>query len=111
MKSFIAVDLETTGLSPELDHIIEIGALKYIDGVCVEKFSKLVKPPVSISDRITEITGIDDGMVTNADPIEVVWSAFEEFVNQEEVLLGHNLKFDYAFLKAADQRQKKTFTK
>ena len=111
MKSFIAVDLETTGLSPEQNHIIEIGALKYVDGTCVEKFSKLVKPPVSIPDRITEITGIDDEMVTNADPIDVVWHAFEQFVDQEEVLLGHNLKFDYAFLKAAAKRQKRTFNK
>ena len=49
MQTFIVVDLETTGLSPETDHIIEIGALKYVDGTCVEMFSQLVKPPVSIS--------------------------------------------------------------
>lgn len=111
MKSFIAVDLETTGLSPEQDHIIEIGALKYREGECVEKFSRLVKPPVSISPRITEITGIDDEMVRDAAPIELVWSAFCEFAKEEDVLLGHNLKFDYSFLKTAAQRQKKTFCK
>lgn len=99
MKTFIAVDLETTGLSADKDCIIEIGALKYKDGECLETFSKLVKPPVPISPRITEITGIRDAMVADAEPIEVVMKEFIEFVGEEEVLLGHNLSFDYGFLK------------
>lgn len=104
MKTFIAVDLETTGLSPEEDYIIEIGALKYQDGKCKGTFSKLVKPPISISKRITEITGIDNNMVKNAPAIETVMREFLDFVGEEEVLLGHNLRFDYSFLKVHAKR-------
>ena len=111
MKQFVAVDLETTGLRPEQDHIIEIGALKYQDGVCVEKFSELVKPPVSISQRIYEITGINDTTVAGARSISEVLRSFCEFVGEEQALLGHNLRFDYSFLKAAAQREKIPFEK
>lgn len=105
MKTFIAVDLETTGLSPEEDYIIEIGALKYQDGKCKGTFSQLVKPPISISRRITEITGIDNKMVQNEPPIEVVMKEFLDFVGEEKVLLGHNLQFDYSFLKVHGKRR------
>lgn len=111
MQSFIAVDIETTGLSPEKNHIIEIGALKYVDGVCVETFSELVKPPVSISYRIYEITGINDKTVEHAAPISVVMKKFLDFVGEEQVLLGHNLKFDYSFLKTAAKQQGLPFEK
>lgn len=111
MQSFIAVDIETTGLSPEKDHIIEIGALKYVDGKCVETFSKLVKPPVSISYRIYEITGITDRTVRHEPPISVVMQEFLDFVGEEQVLLGHNLKFDYSFLKIAAKKQGNSFEK
>lgn len=104
MKTFIAVDLETTGLSPEEDYIIEIGALKYQEGKCKGTFSQLVKPPVSISRRITEITGIDNKMVQNAPSIELVMKDFLDFVGEEKVLLGHNLRFDYSFLKVHAKR-------
>lgn len=104
MKTFIAVDLETTGLSAEKDYIIEIGALKYQEEKCVGTFSRLVKPPVAISKRITEITGIDDKMVEDAQPIEVVMKDFLDFVGEEKVLLGHNLRFDYSFLKVHAKR-------
>lgn len=104
MKTFIAVDLETTGLSPEEDYIIEIGALKYQDGKCKGTFSRLVKPPISISWRITEITGIDNKMVQNAPPIETVMKEFVDFIGEEEVFLGHNLRFDYSFLKVHGKR-------
>ena len=111
MNTFIAVDLETTGLSPEKDFIIEIGALKYKNGKQIERFSSLVKPPVSISDQIYEITGIDDAMVTDAPDIGAVMEQFLEFVGEEQVLLGHNLRFDYSFLKTAAKRQGISFQK
>ena len=110
MQTFIVVDLETTGLSPETDHIIEIGALKYVDGTCVEMFSQLVKPPVSISRRIYEITGIDDAMVKGQPEIQEAMEKFLEFVGEEQVLLGHNIRFDYSFLKTAAKKLKYNFS-
>ena len=111
MNTFIAVDLETTGLRPEKDFIIEIGAMKYENGMPVKRFSSLVKPPVSISNRIYEITGIDDAMVADAPDITIVMQQFLAFVGEEQVLLGHNLRFDYSFLKASAKRQGISFQK
>ena len=109
MKSFIVVDLETTGLQPEQDHIIEIGALKYVDGVCVGEFSRLVKPPVSISNRISQITGIDDEMVENAPGIKTVMEEFLLFAGEEACFLGHNVRFDLSFLKVQMLQMKRSF--
>ena len=103
-KTIIAVDLETTGLSPETDHIIEIGALRYENGVCVDTFSQLVKPPVPISGKIFEITGINNRMVEEKPAIAQVFPKFLEFVGESQILLGHNLRFDYSFLKTAAKR-------
>ena len=111
MNTFIAVDLETTGLRPEKDFIIEIGAMKYENGMPVKRFSSLVKPPVSISNRIYEITGIDDAMVADAPDITIVMQQFLAFVGEEQVLLGHNLRFDYSFLKTSAKRQGIAFQK
>lgn len=111
MRTFIAVDLETTGLSPEKDFIIEIGALKYENGVAKERFSSLVKPPVPISSQIYEITGINDEMVEDALPVGEVMKQFLDFVGDEEVLLGHNLRFDYSFLKTNAKRMGVSFQK
>ena len=82
-----------------------------MEGKCVEQFSSLVKPPVSISYRIKEITGIDDRMVEEEAGIEQVFPAFLEFVGEEQILLGHNLKFDFSFLKAAAKKLGFTFEK
>ncbi len=111
IDSFIAVDLETTGLQPGKDFIIEIGALKFVKGECVKTFSSLVKPPVSISRKIVDITGIEDAMVEHAPDIAQVFAEFLDFVGEEEVLLGHNLRFDYSFLKVAAQELGYSFQK
>lgn len=66
IKNYVAFDLETTGLSPETDQIIEIGALKVKDGKVVERFMEFVKPDQPITSAITNITGITNEMVANA---------------------------------------------
>lgn len=111
VDSFIAVDLETTGLQPQKDYIIEIGALKYVDGECVETFSTLVKPPISISRNIYDITGIDDEMVADAPAISDAFMDFLKFVGNETTLLGHNLRFDYSFLKVSAEKMGLPFQK
>ena len=98
MAVFTAVDLETTGLNPAKDKIIEIGAVKVVDGKTVDTFSMLINPKMSIPCKITEITGIDDEMVADAPGIQKVLEEFYDFVEEDD-LLGHNLLFDYSFLK------------
>lgn len=98
IRNYVAFDLETTGLNAESDYIIEIGALKVINGKVQERFIEFVKPPISIPGHITQITGITNEMVSNAREIQDVVRDFVAFC-EDFVLVGHNILFDYKFTK------------
>lgn len=95
--SFVVFDLETTGLSPAQDKIIEIGAVKVIAGKIMNKFSVFVNPGVQIPFRFTELTGITDRIVEDAPLIEEVLPEFLAFA-QGSVLVAHNAEFDVSFI-------------
>lgn len=63
MKNFVVLDLETTGLTPKTDRILEIGAVKVVDGEIKERYSTFINPQMEIPRRITELTGITGDMV------------------------------------------------
>ena len=107
-KNFIAVDIETTGLSPIKDKIMEIGAIGVMDGEIVEKYSQLIDPKVELSERITNLTGITNEMLENKPEQKMVIHEFYEFAG-ELPLLGHNILFDYSFLKTALAIEKISF--
>lgn len=96
--SFVVFDIETTGLNPKVSKIIEIGAVKIVNGEVVSTFSKFVNPQVPIPYNITKLTSITDDMVIGADTIEVVLPEFLEFV-ADSVLVAHNAGFDTKFIK------------
>lgn len=98
IRNYVAFDLETTGLDVEKDAIIEIGALKVIDGKVTERFMEFVKPDKPISPMITNITGITNEMVANARPTKDIIRDFVNFCG-DYVLVGHNIMFDYKFAK------------
>ena len=98
IKDYVCVDLETTGLCAKKNKIIEIGAVKVKDFQVVDTFSRLVNPGVSIDERVEELTGITNEMVNKEAYIEEILPEFLEFCG-ENVLLGHNIAFDYSFLK------------
>lgn len=98
INSFVALDLETTGISPSEDRIIEIGAIKVIDGEECGVFETFVNPEMKIPSRITQITGINDDMVCEAPVIKDVFPRLLEFL-EDYPLLGHNVLFDFSFLK------------
>ena len=104
----IAVDVETTGLTAGVDEIIEIGAVKIKDGKIRETWRSFIKPVHVLPDRITELTGITKEMLENERSCTKVLSEFLAFAG-ELPLLGHNLPFDYSFLKAACQKEKLSF--
>lgn len=110
INSFIALDLETTGINPASDRIIEIGAIKVVDGVECGSFSTFINPRMNISMRITEITGITNAMVQKAPVIEDVIGELVEFIG-DLPLLGHNILFDFTFLKSAAVASGITFEK
>jgi DNA polymerase III epsilon subunit family exonuclease len=93
----ILLDIETTGLSPYQNNIIEIAAIRYRKGVECEKFFTLIKPPEKISSRITKITGITNEMVEQCPPIEDVIHNFFGFI-QDSILVAYNASFDLNFL-------------
>ncbi|MCB7303251.1 exonuclease domain-containing protein [Bariatricus massiliensis] len=110
LKSYIAFDVETTGLSPAENEIIEIGALKVRDGRVTERFMEFIKPKSPIPPAITNLTGICDESVASAGNIEQVLPEFLEFC-QDDVLIGHNILFDYSFVKVSAQTLGKPFDK
>lgn len=97
---FCVVDLETTGGSPAGAEITEIGAVKVRRGEVVGTFQTLVNPGTSIPAGIVILTGITQAMVVKAPPIEAVLPAFLEFC-RDDVVVGHNVRFDLGFLNAA----------
>lgn len=98
IKDYVAFDIETTGLDVEQDSIIEIGALKVKDGKVSERFMEFLKPTQPITPTITNITGITNEMVASARNAEDIIRDFVSFCDNQ-VLVGHNIMFDYKFTK------------
>lgn len=98
---YVVFDLETTGLSPMTDGIIEISAVKVKGGKVIDHFSTLVNPGRKIPAAATRVNGITDEMVKDA---PILREAFEQFLSfiGEEILVGHNIhSFDMEFLNHA----------
>ena len=93
----VVFDLETTGFKPATESIIEIGAVKLKDGEIIDRFSEFVNPGREIPANITELTGISDAMVADAEPIEVILPRFIEFIG-DCPLGAHNASFDVGFI-------------
>lgn len=98
MSTIVALDLETTGLDPNRDEIIEIGAVRMKDGRIEDEWSTLVNPGRSIPKEITQLTNITNNMVAGAPPIAGVIEELIAFIGNETIV-GHNVGFDLAFLR------------
>lgn len=96
-NEYVVIDIETTGLSPEYDEIIEIGAIKIKDNEVVEEYNSLVKPKQKISSFIENLTGITNEMVKDAPKIKDILPKFKEFI-LDNYILGYNVNFDINFL-------------
>lgn len=101
--TFVVIDLETTGGSPGLNAITEIGAQKVLGGHVIGEFQSLVNPGVPLPPFITVLTGITESMLIPAPTIDQIFPQFLEFLGSETetVLVAHNAQFDLGFLKAA----------
>ena len=95
--NFVSIDVETTGLSPSKHEIVEVAAIRFRDGVPVEKFTSYAFPQRGISAEASEINGITLGMVSNAPTFSNIAKSFEDFLGDDNIV-GHNLKFDLRFL-------------
>jgi DNA polymerase-3 subunit epsilon/ATP-dependent DNA helicase DinG len=98
MDSIVALDIETTGLDPERDAIIEIGAVRFNGRRLENEWSTLLNPGRAVPPFITQLTGITDQMVRSAPQIRSVIANLQEFAGNAPIL-GHNVRFDLAFLR------------
>ena len=100
----IVLDFETTGLSPDHgERAIEIGAVKLVDGIIVDRFQHLMYPGKRINSFIENYTGISNSMLKSAPPCEEVMKQFVEFMG-DFTLVAHNASFDSRFLGAELRR-------
>ena len=97
---YVALDLETTGLDPEREEIIEIGAVKFRGTQVLETFETLVNPRRMLPSFIMQLTGITQREVDAAPPMAAVAGQFLAFLGQVP-LVGHSVAFDMAFLAQA----------
>ncbi len=104
LHDFIAIDIETTGLNPDKDAIIELAACEFQDCKIKRTFSTLVNPNRSLPEAITIITGITDDDLLEAPTIDSVWNDFLQFSNNQSCIF-HNAPFDLSFLKKTGLRQ------
>lgn len=111
--TFVVVDLETTGGSPDSAEITEIGAVKVRGGEVIGEFQTLVNPGSEIPPFITVLTGITDAMVMEAPRIDAILPDFFEFAGSPETtfLVAHNAPFDISFLRAATLRNRRSWPK
>lgn len=106
--SYVCIDLETTGLDPKRDKIIEIGAVKVEAGQVLAQWESFVNPRRKLEERIVELTGIRDEQLMDAPTIGEILPAFLDFV-EDRVLLGHGVLFDFSFIKKAAVNERMTF--
>lgn len=97
VSDYVAIDLETTGLDPMYDDIIEFGAVKVSNGIIIDKFQSLINPGYEISPFIATLTGISNEMLASAPSLVPTLSKFIEFLGNYTIV-GHNVNFDINFI-------------
>ena len=102
-KDVVVFDIETTGFSPVINEIIEIGVVKIHEGKIIDRFSSFVKPSEPIPKKITELTGISNELVKDAETINIILPRFLEFI-EGSILVAHNSSFDISFIKEAAKK-------
>ncbi len=113
--TFVCFDLETTGLNNNpamgrMDKIIELGAVKIVDGAIKEKFSTFVACSERLSREIIDLTGIKDADLVGAPEVDKVMADFFKFTDGA-YLVGHNVNFDYRFVKYYGEKNGYMFDK
>ena len=108
--TFVVFDSETTGLNPDQDHVVQIGAVRVVNGKIVpgERFDRLVNPGRAIPPSSTRVHNVTDEMVADSPPFAKVCLDFQTFC-QGAVLVAHNAPFDMAFLRREEGQAVRRF--
>jgi DNA polymerase III epsilon subunit family exonuclease len=103
-NTYVVFDVETTGLDPENDELVEIGAVKIENGLIVSKFVTLIKPASPIPISATLINNITNEMVANCPKVDVAIRDFYRFTRDAK-MIGYNVAFDQRFIQKAAKQQ------
>lgn len=101
-REFVVFDTETTGVNADKDRIIEIGAVKIVNGVITETFETFVNPQMHIPEGASAVNNITDDMVSDAPTISQVLPDFYKFT-RGCALVAHNIEFDIKFIRNAGE--------
>jgi DNA polymerase III epsilon subunit family exonuclease len=101
--TYCVIDFETTGTSPKNSRAIEIGIVKIEKLKIVDSYQSLINPNQYIPPFITSLTGIDNNDILDAPSFDEISDDIKNFIDGS-ILVGHNLPFDYAFLKNEFER-------
>ena len=96
--TYVAIDLETTGLDPARDAIIEVGVVTFRGNAIVDEFESLVNPLRDIPPFVSQLTGITDAMVADAPSLYSLRARLKSKL-ADHVIVGHNVEFDLGFLR------------
>ncbi len=103
LGEFVALDVETTGLRPLHQRIIEVAAIRYQNGAEVARYTSLLNPDKRIPKYIVSLTGIDNEMVDEAPRFPAIADDLVDFLGSS-LIIGHNVRFDLAFVNAELKR-------
>ncbi len=95
--TFVVFDVETTGLSPRYERIVELGAVKIENGIIVDEKSWLINPKKRISHGAQNVHGIDYDMIKKQQTFKTQYPEIRDFMG-DSILLAHNARFDRDFL-------------
>ncbi len=110
IDSYVALDVETTGLNPKQDKIIEIGMVRVRSGEITAKMETFFNPGRKLEEHIVKLTGIRDEHLADAPDIADVLPDALRFIG-DDILVGHGILFDYSFVKRAVVNQRLVFEK
>ncbi len=99
-QTFVFLDVETTGLNPDRDRIIEVAVVAWRDGEIVDQLTSLINPKIAIPSFVSQLTGITDEMVKNAPSLPMIRPKIKRIIG-DGIIVGHNVQFDVSFLQAA----------
>lgn len=103
-KDFIVLDIETTGISASVNSITEIGAIRVEGGKEVARYQQLINPEAVVSSEITKLTGLTNDILKDQPTFREILKDFLDF-SGDLPLLGHNILFDFSFIKASSNRE------
>lgn len=95
--NFVVVDIETTGFNPNIDSIIQLGAIKIYKNNIIDTFNSLVNPEKEVKEKVLKITGITQEQLNQSKKIDEILPDFLEFIG-DNIIVGHNISFDINFL-------------